>query len=116
MEKNPYIYLQHILSSIQRIQTYMTGLYENQFYQNELVQDGVIRNLQIIGEATKNIPASFKSQHQNIPWKKMAGMRDKLIHDYISVDLEAVWIVVSENLPQLQVELQNITNRPPHPG
>jgi uncharacterized protein with HEPN domain len=91
--KIPAIYIEHILICIQRIKDYTEGLDEKGFLANNLVQDGVIRNFEIIGEATKHLNDEFRSKYPTIEWKKIAGMRDKLIHDYIGVDLWALWAV-----------------------
>jgi len=81
---------------------------EAEFLENKLVQDAVIRNFEIIGEATKNLTHDFRNQYNNVEWKKIAGMRDKLIHDYMGVDLWAVWGVVEDILPDFIEELHKI--------
>jgi len=75
---------------------------EQSFLENPLIQDAVIRNFEIIGEATKNLSMEFRKKYPDIAWKKIAGMRDKLIHGYIGVDLWAVWGVVENILPELE--------------
>ncbi len=75
---------------------------------NNLAQAGVIREIEIIGEATKRLTEEFKGKYPNIPWKKMAGMRDKLIHDYFGVDVDAVWDTVKQDIPVLEVEVREI--------
>lgn len=78
------------------------------FQKNSLVEDAVVRNFEIIGEASKHIPEEIKSQYPDIPWKEMAGMRDKIIHEYFGIDLEIVWKTVNIRLPQLRPLLKNI--------
>jgi uncharacterized protein with HEPN domain len=73
-----------------------------------MLQDAVIRNVEIIGEATKKISADLKSQNGEIPWKEMSGMRDKLIHDYLGVDIDVVWRTVQEDIPLIKSLIQNI--------
>jgi uncharacterized protein with HEPN domain len=108
MKKNPLIYLNHIQDCILKIQVYTTSINERDFLNNSLIQDGVIRSLEIIGEATKQIELEFRLKYPDIEWKKIAGMRDKLIHDYIGVDLWAVWAVVEKVIPQFKEELTTI--------
>lgn len=82
--------IRHILGAIERIQSYTAGMSENDFVDHFLVQDGVMRNLEIIGEASKKLSPNLKLNLSMIPWKQIAGMRDKLIHDYFGIDLMAV--------------------------
>jgi uncharacterized protein with HEPN domain len=79
MKKDDLVYLRHILDATRRIEGYMRGIERPGFMQNDLVQDGVIRQLEIIGEATKHVSSDLKSRYPEIPWKDVAGMRDKLI-------------------------------------
>ncbi len=79
-----------------------------QFKGNELVQDAVVRNIEIIGEATKNISMEFRKKYSDIPWKEIAGMRDKLIHHYMGVDFDVIWTTVKQDIPSLEKELKKI--------
>lgn len=108
MKKDPIIYIEHISVCINRIILYTEGLDENGFLENNLIQDAVIRNLEIIGEATKKLNEDFRLKYSAIEWRKIAGMRDKLIHDYIGVDLWAVWGVVENILPTFQSQIEEI--------
>jgi len=108
MKKDPIIYNEHIQDCINRIKNYTIGIDENEFLKNQLIQDAVIRNFEIIGEATKHLSSEFKEKYTEIEWKKIAGMRDKLIHDYIGVDLWAVWGVVDSILPELDSHIRRI--------
>jgi len=73
-----------------------------------MVQDAVIRNIEIIGEATKKISRDFRTMHNEIPWKEMAGIRDKLIHDYMGVDVDVIWKTIEIGLPELKLLFQKI--------
>jgi len=106
MQKDPKVFIDHILSSIKDIQTYTEGMNKEMFMLNKLVQDAVIRNIEIVGEAAKNLPQAFRNEHQHIPWRSIAGMRDVLIHDYMNADLEAVWTTVTQHLPALKNNLE----------
>lgn len=111
MKRDDSFYLRHILDAIARIETYLRNIREDDFYKNSLVQDGVIRQIEIIGEATKSLSGSFRETHSNIPWQDIAGMRDKLIHQYFGVDLETVWLSAKEDIPELKNEVTIIIER-----
>jgi uncharacterized protein with HEPN domain len=111
MKKDDSLYLKHILDSIKQIEEYIAGFDYNKFLQAKLTQDGVIRQLEIIGEATKNISDSLKKDNPAVPWKDIAGMRDKLIHNYFGVDIQAVWETAQDDLPLLQQGLLKILEK-----
>ena len=108
MKKDIKPFLEHILEAIQNIEDYTTGFKKEDFFGNRLVQDGVVRNLEIIGEATKRLPEAIKSRYPQIEWKKIAGMRDVLIHDYFGVDLGIVWTTVEQDLDSLEKSITTI--------
>jgi len=108
MEKDNYLYLEHILSCVDKIISYTTNITQQDFFENELLQDGVIRNLEVIGEATKKISLNFRNEHNNIAWKDIAGMRDILIHDYFWVDMSAVWNTIKIDIPDLKKKVETI--------
>ncbi|MEO0115665.1 MAG: DUF86 domain-containing protein [candidate division WOR-3 bacterium] len=100
--------MKHILTAIARIEEYTRGMRCETFMANNLVQDAVIRQIEIIGEATKQLSKTIKEKYPEIPWKDIAGMRDKLIHDYLGVDLNAVWKTVEKDIPFLKNKLKEI--------
>jgi len=100
-KRNSKLYLKDILEAIQKINNYTKNLSFEEFSQNTMVVDAVIRNFEIIGEATKHIPEEIRKSYPEIPWKEMAGMRDKMIHEYFGVDLEIVWKTIKIRLPQI---------------
>lgn len=105
MKKVDSVYLDHILESIGRIRSYTRGMKEGDFLRDGKTQDAVIRQFEIIGEATKRISDEFRDKHMHIPWEDMARMRDKLIHDYIDVDASIVWKTVKKDIPILYKSL-----------
>ncbi|MEW5760911.1 MAG: DUF86 domain-containing protein [Candidatus Thermoplasmatota archaeon] len=99
------LYLQDILESIQAIEEYTNHLTSDEFCSNRQVQDAVIRRIEIIGEAVKNIQDDIRNKYSDIPWKKIAGMRDVFIHEYFGVKLQRLWEVVKRDLPDLKQKI-----------
>ena len=101
-------YLKDILRAINKINKYTENISFEEFRNNELIQDGVVRNLEIIGEATKNIPESIKKDNPDIEWRKIAGLRDILIHVYFGIDTEIIWDIVKNKVPELKEKIEYI--------
>ena len=109
--KDDRVYLLHIHDSLANIREY-TNSGREFFFKDRKTQDAVVRNLEIIGEAVKHLSASLTTSHPSIPWKQIAGMRDKLIHEYFGVDLTLIWDVVATGLPDLNRTISEILNSP----
>ena len=103
--KNPddLIYLRHILDAVEKIERYVSAVDQVRFEADSLIQDGVIRQIQIIGEATRRLSTQLPDRHPEISWRDIIGMRNKLVHDYFGVDLEVVFSTVTEDLAVLKV-------------
>ena len=101
-------YLAHICSAIDRINRYLNGKSESDFMADELTQDGVMRNLEIIGEAVSKLSPELKLKYDDVPWHEISGMRNRLIHGYVDVNLEIVWDTVAKVLPEFLARIQEI--------
>ncbi|MBU4245574.1 MAG: DUF86 domain-containing protein [Nanoarchaeota archaeon] len=113
MLKRSYkLFVEDILESMNRIQAYTRNMNYEKFSENKLVVDAVIRNLEIIGEASKNIPLEIRKLYSEIPWSRMLGLRNIAIHEYFGVDLSIIWQIVTKNIPEtkpkIEVMLKNI--------
>jgi uncharacterized protein with HEPN domain len=102
------VYLNHMIDAIRAVERDIDGVTEAEFRSNEMLQDAVIRQIQILGEACKRLSADLKGAHADVPWRDIAGMRDKLVHDYFGVDVETVWLTARDDLPELVTRLEAI--------
>jgi uncharacterized protein with HEPN domain len=107
--KGDQLYLKHILDAIEKVESYI-AVGSEVFFSTSYWQDAVIRQLEIIGEATKRLSRELCSKHTEIPWRRIAGLRDVLIHDYMGVDIKAVWEITQKDLPPLKTRIQAILN------
>jgi uncharacterized protein with HEPN domain len=108
MKRDINLFIQDILENINLIEDSIKGLSIKQFESNRLIIDATLRRLEIIGEAVKNIPNSFRENYPNIPWKNIAGFRDKLTHAYFGVVLERIWNIIEKDLPSFKKEIEKI--------
>jgi uncharacterized protein with HEPN domain len=108
MNRDDTVYLYHIRDACDRIAQYLQGVSSNKFNNTPLLQDGVIRQIEIIGEAIKRVSRDMHSTYPEIPWKDIAGMRDKLIHDYFGVDIDTVWLTAKEDIHILKDQVIKI--------
>jgi len=109
-------YIGDILAAITEIEEFTRGMSFVEFSSDRKTTNAVIRSLEVLGEATKHIPSSFRNKNSEIPWSQMAGMRDVLIHDYMGVDLKTVWKVIQERLPELKIMLSLVFKDNPFTG
>lgn len=108
MKRNVSIYLKDILENIDRAEKFVERLGYEDFAKDERTNFAVIRCIEIIGEAAKHIPEAIRQKYSEIPWKDIAGMRDKVIHFYFGVNLERVWLVVKEDMPKIKPFIQKV--------
>lgn len=107
-ERDYTVYLKDIQIACERILRYSNGLELDAFKNNDMVVDAVIRNLEIIGEAVKNLPQQIRKKYPGIDWKKIAGLRDVLIHEYFGVDHELIWDIIQNKVIDLKLQIENI--------
>lgn len=108
MDERSIIFCKHIVQNIEKIESFTKGISRENLISDELKQYAVVRALEIIGEAAKNISVSSKKEHPEIPWKEIIGSRDKMIHHYFGVDLNIVWNIIQNDLPDLKKKLGKI--------
>jgi uncharacterized protein with HEPN domain len=108
MKKDDTVYLQHILDAIHRIETYTHGISKEKYLQDSLLQDGAVRQLEIIGEASTNLSQEFQEKHSEIPWGQIIGLRNRIVHAYFDINLDVTWDIVHGDIPELKKQIEHI--------
>lgn len=107
-ERNVILFLSDVIEAINKIERYIDNLDYNSFEKNELVIDAVIRNLEVIGEASKNVPKNIREEYSDLPWKRIIGLRNIAIHSYFKIDLTIIWNIITKNIPQTKTKILKI--------
>ena len=110
MKRDYRVYLSDILQAFRNVRQFLGGLSYDEFIDDRKTTSAVVRELEIVGEAAKQLPSSIRKKYPEIPWSDMAGMRDKLIHFYFGVDMEIVWETVKVRIPKLEPLIQDVLN------
>src|SRR5688572_17189176 len=105
-KRDPLVLLEDIMLAIEKIRRYTSQMDHAAFLRDELVIDGVARNLEIIGEAARQLPDEFKRVNTQIPWTQISGLRNRIVHDYFGLDLEIIWQIIQHDLPELEKQVR----------
>lgn len=100
--------IEDMLTAMGKIERYISGLDQGLFRQDEKTVDAVVRNLEVLGEAARQLPEDFIARNPEIPWRQIAGLRNRIVHDYFGLDLDLIWEILQRDLPQLQAQLQRL--------
>jgi len=111
MKRNVEIYIKDIIEYMERAENHIRNFQLDQFLKDDKTCDAVIRCIEVIGEAAKNIPEEIRTRYPSISWRDLAGMRDKIIHSYFTVDFETVWLVVKEDIPRLKPMVKKVLDK-----
>jgi len=111
LKENNIVYIKHIRDAIKSIIEYTKDVNKKSFISKNMIQDAVIRRIETIGEAAKNVSIDFRETYSEIQWRKIVGMRDKLIHGYFNVDVERVWNVIINDIPVLKKQIEEIFDK-----
>jgi uncharacterized protein with HEPN domain len=112
MIRHDAVYLNHILDAIGQIESYTAGLSYDTFSEDRLIQDGVVRQLEIIGEACRALSPEFRAQHPDLPWNQIMGLRNHLIHAYFDINLGIIWDIVRADIPPLKAQVRALADSP----
>ena len=107
-KRDPALLIEDMRAALAKIARYTAGMERAAFLADEKTADAVVRNLEIVGEASKQVPEEFKALHPALPWTQMAGLRNRIVHDYAGIDLELIWDIVGNSLPALRGQLDGL--------
>ncbi len=107
-ERSLRLVLEDLLDSIKKIETYTRGISFDDFYNDPIVVDAVVRNFQVLGEAAKRIPSEIRKMNQDINWRKIIGLRNRIVHDYFGIDYKIVWKIIEKDIPLLKIQLERV--------
>lgn len=115
MKKRAYsLFLHDILDAMSKIERYINKMDKDTFLQNDLVMDGVITNLNVIGEAARNIPEDVRERYPDIPWKRLIGLRNIITHVYFGIDYHIIWMIITENIPGIRPSIERAIKTQEH--
>jgi uncharacterized protein with HEPN domain len=107
-KRDPDLLIQDMLEAVQKITHYIAGIEHDAFLCDEKTIDAVVRNLEVLGEAARQLPDDFTSRRPFIPWNKIAGLRNRIVHDHFGLDLEIIWQIIHHDLPPLKAQLEKL--------
>ncbi len=107
-KRDPDLLVQDMLEAARKVQLYTAGLDHAAFLADQKTIDAVVRNLEVLGEAARQLPDDFTSRHSNIPWNQIAGLRNRIVHDYFGLDLEIIWQIIQNDLPSFNIRLEKL--------
>ncbi len=110
-KENQLIFVKHILENIKNVEDFSRNLTKKELERNKQKQYAIVRAIEVVGEAAKNLSTSFKEKHSEISWKEIIGTRDRIIHHYFGVDLDIIWEIVKKDLPDLKKKIQEILDK-----
>ena len=107
-KRDPELLVEDMLDALRKIRLYTEGMTYSSFLRDERTVDAVVRNLEVLGEAARQLPEEFASGHPDVPWRKIAGLRNRVVHDYFGLDLDIVWRIIQSDLVPLQIQLEKL--------
>ena len=110
-ERSYKVYVNDILDSIKKIESYVKNMTYEDFIKDNLVKDAVLRNIEVLGEAAENIPDDLREEYSEVPWKRIIGLRNIVIHEYFGVDFENIWKIITENIPETKPYIEQILKK-----